>query len=35
MKNLEECTDCVENLTLKVSDFGKQLAVSRKKLRST
>ena len=31
---LEECTDCAENLTLKVSDLSKQLAGSRKQLRS-
>ena len=33
-RDLEECTDHAENLTLKVSDLKKQLAVSRKKLRS-
>ena len=33
-RDLEECTDHAENLTLKVSDLKKQLAVSKKKLHS-
>ena len=33
-RDLEEYTDYAENLMLKVSDLKKQLAVSRKKLRS-